>query len=272
MPSKLIKAVRVQPGSAPDLDQRDPGADLGLASGKSEGRALAAKATEQISALQERLWAEGQHSVLLVLQGMDASGKDGVTRHLLSGINPQGCEVTSFKSPTPVELAHDFLWRIHARTPRRGMIGVFNRSQYEDVVTTQVLGLIDADEAAERSKAVNAFEQRLVDQGTSVVKVFLHLSKEEQRERLQERIDTPEKNWKMELGDLETRKHWAQYQQLYEGAITATSTNDAPWHVVPADRKWVRDLVIGALLLDALERIDPQFPPPNPELQGLQVP
>jgi PPK2 family polyphosphate:nucleotide phosphotransferase len=270
--ASITQQVRVAPGSTARLSRRDPADLLGLPDGKRRGRVRAAKATEQIATLQQTLWAEHEQSLLVVLQGLDASGKDGASRHLLTGVNPQGTQVTSFKAPTDEELRHDFLWRIHAKTPGRGVIAVFNRSHYEDVVTTQALGLIDANEASRRTRAINEFEQHLVEQGTTIVKLFLHISKEEQRQRLQERIDRPEKQWKMELSDLETRNHWDQYHELYERTISATSTDHAPWHIVPADHKWVRDIVVGELVVRALNRMDPKTPPPNPELNGIVVP
>jgi len=267
----LPPQVLVRPGSTAKLARRDPADLLGIADAKRRGRARAERSTARIAELQEVLWAEGKHSLLIVLQGLDASGKDGATRQLLTGVNPQGTQVTSFKAPTSVELGHDFLWRIHQALPPRGTIGVFNRSHYEDVVTTQQLGLIDGREAERRCRAVNEFERHLTDQGTAILKVFLHLSKEEQRIRLQERIDDPRKHWKMDLLDLETRLHFDELNRLYDKAIAATSTDYAPWHVVPADRKWVRDVVIGELAVAALEGLRPQVPPANPAFDGLVV-
>lgn len=270
--ASITQQVRIAPGTTARLSRRDSADLLGLPDGKRRGRMRAAKATAQIAELQELLWGEGKQSLLVVVQGLDASGKDGVSRHLLAGVNPQGIQVTSFKEPSDAELAHDFLWRIHAKLPPRGSIGVFNRSHYEDIVTTQGLGLIDAKEASRRTRAVNEFEHHLVEQGTTVLKFFLHVSKDEQRQRLQERIDRPEKNWKMEFSDLETRAHWDQYQELYDRTISATSTDHAPWHVIPADHKWLRDVAIGEIVVRALTKMDPKLPPPNPELRGVVVP
>lgn len=269
--ASITPQVRVAPGSPAHLLRRDPADLLGVGDGKRRGRLRALRNTARIAELQELLWAEGRQSLLVVFQGVDASGKDGATRQLLTGVNPQGTQVTSFKAPSGEELRHDFLWRVHAKLPPRGMIGVFNRSHYEDVVTTQSLGLIDAKEAKRRDHAINAFERHLVEQGTTVLKVFLHLSKEEQRVRLQERIDLPEKHWKMDLRDLDTRARWDDLHVLYDRAIGATSTDHAPWHIVPADRKWVRDVAVGELVVNALERMNPALPPPNPELEGVVV-
>ena len=200
--------------------------------------------------LHDRLWAEARRSVVLVLQGMDASGKDGTIRRVLTGLNPQGCAVVNFKAPTTVDLAHDYLWRIHAATPARGILGVWNRSHYEDVVTARIIGAIDDDQCRRRFRHIREFERMLPDEGITMVKVFLHISKDEQRARLQARIDDPEKNWKFRRSDLDTRAQWDEYQERYEAAISATSTSWAPWYVVPADHKWVRDVAVATLLVD----------------------
>lgn len=263
--------VRVPPGSPAHLKRRDPSDTLGITGGKTLGRARAARAAKKVADLQPALWAEGKQSLLVVLQGIDASGKDGATRGILTGVNPQGTQVTSFKAPTPEELRHDFLWRISAKLPEHGVIGVFNRSHYEDVVTTQSLGLIDSKEARRRVHAINAWERHLVEQGTTIVKAFLHISKEEQRERLQARIDEPAKNWKMELSDLETRKRWDDIHRFYDQVIGETSTDHAPWHIIPSDRKWLRDVVLGEIVGSALDHMAPKTPPPNPELKGVIV-
>jgi PPK2 family polyphosphate:nucleotide phosphotransferase len=206
-----------------------------------------------------------------VLQGLDASGKDGVIRQVFTGVNPQGCLVVSFKAPTSTELAHDFLWRIHAALPERGQIGIFNRSHYEDIVTVRMLGLVRDKVWKRRPRDVNAFERTLVDEGTTIVKVFLNVSKEEQAQRLQERLDDPEKRWKFRKSDLETRKQFEQYVASYDEAITATSKQWAPWNVVPADRNWVKSLAVATLLVDALERMDPKLPDPEPGIEGLKI-
>ncbi len=202
---------------------------------------------------------------------MDACGKDGTVRRVLSGVNPQGCRVTSFKVPCGHESDHDYLWRVHAACPPRGEMGIFNRSHYEDVVTTYVLGLVDAATRRRRYRHLLDFERMLHDEGTSIVKVFLHVSKEEQRRRLQERLDDPEKRWKFRSEDLVTRTRWDEYQAAYEDAIDATTAEWAPWYVVPADHKWVRDLAISSLLVDALERMDPRVPQPSESLDGVVV-
>ncbi len=259
MLSKLV----VDPGSAPDLERRDPRDTLGLP-GKDEAKEQLAVLLEELSSLQERLYAEGERSVLLVLQGLDASGKDGTIRHVFTGVNPQGCHVTSFKAPAPVELAHDFLWRIHAECPSRGMIGIFNRSHYEDVVTVRVLGLAPEDVWRRRQKRIAEFERLLADEGTTVLKCFLHVSAEEQRERFAERLADPTKQWKYNPADEETNRLYGEFTIAYEETITATSSESAPWYVIPSDRNWVRNLAVASVLVEALRQLDPQFPAAAP--------
>jgi PPK2 family polyphosphate:nucleotide phosphotransferase len=265
----LIDKLRVEPGRAAALTDRDPRATFGL--DKKSGNAELAGLVERLNVLQQRLYAEGERSLLLILQGLDASGKDGVIRRVFTGVNPQACRVVSFRAPTTTELAHDFLWRIHASLPERGFIGIFNRSHYEDIVTVGILGLVPRKVWKRRPREVNAFERTLVDEGTTIVKVFLNVSKEEQAERLRERLVDPEKRWKFRKSDLETRERWDEYMAAYEEAITATSTRWGPWHVVPADRNWVKALAVATLLVDALERMDPQLPEPEPGLDDLEI-
>jgi PPK2 family polyphosphate:nucleotide phosphotransferase len=248
----------------------DPDDRLGLRD-KATTAPLSRAHVERLALLQNRLWGEHRRSVLLVLQGLDAAGKDGTIRHVFSGVNPQGCRVVSFIEPNQVELAHDFLWRVHHVCPRDGEIGIFNRSHYEDVVTTYVLGLITDKERRARMRMVRDFEHLLVSQGTTIVKVFLHISKDEQRERLQARIDDPEKRWKFNPSDLETRAHWDAYQKAYASAIEATSTDEAPWYVVPADHKWVRNYAVSSLIVEVLEAMKPKLPPVAPGVAGIVV-
>lgn len=266
----MIEHLKVVPGEPARLAERATREDLDLPD-KDTGKALRDVLGEQLGELQERLWAEDARSVLLVLQGMDTAGKDGTIRRVMSGVNPQGVRVEGFKAPSANELDRDYLWRLHRVVPRRGEIGIFNRSHYEDVVTTQVLGIIDEEHAARRVRHLVEWERMLVEEGTTVVKVFLHVSREENRERLQARLDNPDKHWKFSRGDLETRRLWDAYQARYDEAITATSSEHAPWWVVPADRKWVRDVAVGRLLVDTLEAMDPQVPPPEEGLDGLVV-
>jgi PPK2 family polyphosphate:nucleotide phosphotransferase len=259
--------LQVPSGKAPRLDRRDPGDRLGLTD-KASAREQRNAVLDELEDLHGRLWAEAKRSVLLVLQGVDTSGKDGVIRRVLTGVNPQGCSVTSFKAPTTLELEHDYLWRVHNACPARGRLGVFNRSHYEDVVAARVLGVIDDRRCRRRYRHLRDFEQMLTDEGTTLIKVFLHISREEQRQRLQARLDDPTKRWKFKVEDLEAREQWDAYQSCYEDAISATSTDAAPWWVVPGDRKWVRDVAVATLLLETFRRLDPQFPPPDPRSTG----
>ncbi|MDQ1435505.1 MAG: hypothetical protein QOF59_2321 [Actinomycetota bacterium] len=262
-------ACLVEPGSKADLAHRST--DDRLGTDKVRAQSELASLTERLCLLQQRLYAEHQRAVLFVLQGLDASGKDGTIRRVFTGLNPQGCDVTSFKAPAPNELAYDYLWRIHQNLPARGDIGVFNRSHYEDVVTARVIGAIDDHRRESRYREIVAFEQMLREEGTWIVKIFLNVGKDVQRARLQARLDNPEKRWKFQLSDLETRKRWDEYMHLYEAAITATSTKEAPWFVVPADHKWAAGLAATSILLYALEEIDPKLPPPAADLDGIVI-
>ncbi len=255
----MLDALIVRPGSTAGLEQRDPRATLGLPEKKDADEELEAL-LDELGSLQERLYAEGKRSVLVVLQGLDASGKDGTIRHVFSGVNPQGCRVTSFKAPTPVELAHDFLWRVHAECPARGMLGIFNRSHYEDVVTVGVLGLAPEEVWRRRPQRIVEFERLLADEGTTVLKCFLHVSAEEQQERFAERVSDPTKHWKYDPKDEETSRRFAEFTTAYEQALTETSTEHAPWYVIPADRNWVRNHAVATVLVEALRRLDPQYP------------
>jgi PPK2 family polyphosphate:nucleotide phosphotransferase len=250
---------------------RDPDSKLGKSQIKEQERELTVKLTDQIAVLQEMLYAQRKHKVLLVLQGMDTSGKDGTVRALFSQINPMGLRSVGFKAPTPAELDHDFLWRIHPHVPARGEIAIFNRSHYEDVLITVVQDLIDGPECKRRYGHIRDFERLLGETGTLVVKIFLHLSKEEQRKRLQERLDDPDKQWKFDPNDLVQRKKWDDYQRAYEKAIVATDCDSAPWYVVPADSKTHRNLLIASLLLEILKDLKLSYPEADPKLSKLKI-
>jgi PPK2 family polyphosphate:nucleotide phosphotransferase len=262
--------VTIQPGQVCDLSAIDPNADGGLDKEASK-QALAAERA-RIQTLQERLYAEHRRSLLVVFQAIDTGGKDGTIRAVLEGVNPQGCRVWSFKVPSAEEADHDFLWRYHARTPGRGMIGVFNRSHYEDVLVVRVKGLVPEETWRERYGLINDFERMLTLSGTAVLKFFLHISKDEQKERLEARIADPEKHWKFDPADLIERKAWNAYQAAFTDALTHCSTPHAPWHVVPANRKWFRNLVIARTIADTLEAMDPQFPEAAEGISGMTVP
>ncbi|AMJ66253.1 polyphosphate kinase 2 family protein [Hymenobacter sp. PAMC 26628] len=223
---------------------------------------------QRLAELQENLYAEHQRSLLLVFQAMDTGGKDGAIGNLLTGVNPAGVQVAAFKAPSPAELAHDFLWRVHLKAPSRGHIGVFNRSHYEDVLVTRVHGLIDKKTAHQRFDDINNFEQLLTRNGTQILKFFLHISKKEQAERLQARLDDPAKRWKYAPGDLKERARWDDYQDVYSDALAHCSTDDAPWFVVPADHKWTRDLAITEIVVATLENMDPQPPTADFDLKA----
>jgi len=216
-----------------------------------------------LAELQEVFYAGQQHALLIILQGMDTAGKDGTIRHIFSGINPQGCDVTAFKVPTPLEARHDFLWRAHAAVPARGMIGIFNRSHYEDVLSPVVHNVISHELARSRFGDINEFESSLADSGVVILKFFLHISHDEQTRRLQARIDDPKRHWKLSPADFAERKFWPQYQDAYNELLSATSRKHAPWFVIPANSKWQRDLAISQILLDALHRLKLKYPAPN---------
>ena len=227
---------------------------------------------EELADLQTMLYADGRHRLLIVLQAIDAGGKDGTIRAVFEGMNPQGVTVTSFKRPSTEELSHDYLWRIHQHTPRAGMIAIFNRSHYEDVLVVRVHRLVPEERWSKRYGHIKAFEQMLVDEGTTIVKLFLHISKDEQRERQQERIDDPTKRWKFSHDDLNERQHWDAYMEAFEDMVNKTSTKQAPWYVIPANRNWFRNLLITEILIDILKSFDLRYPPPPEGLDGLIVP
>jgi PPK2 family polyphosphate:nucleotide phosphotransferase len=267
---RVIGRLRVDPGSKAKIAHRDPADTLGFA-GRSASQKHLERVHERLSELHDRLYAEGRRSVLLVLQGLDASGKDGVIRSVFTGLNPQGCRVVSFKAPAANELAHDYLWRVHANLPARGEIGIFNRSHYEDVVAVRMLELAPEKVWRRRPEHIRAWERMLTDEGTTLVKVFLNVSKEEQRRRFQARIDDPAKRWKFRKDDLRVRERFDDYVAAWEDVVGKTSTDWAPWYVVPADHNWVKALAVAELLAAALEEIDPQPPGVEPGVEGLKI-
>jgi PPK2 family polyphosphate:nucleotide phosphotransferase len=218
--------------------------------------------TARLRDLQDRLWAEDRRSLLVILQAVDAGGKDGTIKHVFEGVNPQGTRVASFKEPTARELAHDFLWRVHAVTPASGEIAIFNRSHYEDVLVPRVHGLIDESGWRHRYRLINGFEELLAHGGTTVVKLFLHISRDEQGTRLEERATLPQKRWKLQASDFAERALWNDYQQAYADAIAATSTAGAPWYLIPANHKWYRNWAVTTVLIETLEHLDPRYPTP----------
>jgi PPK2 family polyphosphate:nucleotide phosphotransferase len=265
----LTKRFRVKPGGKVDLADFDPGSTPGFHH-KEAGERLQ-ELNGRLEVLQEALWAEHRHQVLVVLQGMDTSGKDGTIRHVFEGVNPLGVRVAAFKAPTEEELDHDFLWRVHARVPARGEMVIFNRSHYEDVLVARVQKLVPPEVWRQRYKQINDFERLLAGTGTTVLKFFLHISKDEQKERLQARLDDPRKQWKFRKGDLVDRALWDEYMAAYEEALSRTSQKHAPWYIVPADKKWYRNLVVATVLVKALEDLKIQIPEAEEDLKGIVI-
>ena len=243
----------------------------GFKGDKATTIAVMAQLNAQLVELQNVLYAEHKHKVLVVLQAMDTGGKDGCIRKVFSGINPQGVHIASFKVPTALELDHDYLWRVHQRVPGKGEMVVFNRSHYEDVLITRVHGWIDDRTAKRRFRQINDFEAMLVEEGTIVLKFFLHISKDEQKQRLQDRLDDESRTWKFNLGDLAEREKWNDYQSAYQDALNATSSQHAPWYIVPADRKWVRDVYVASVLVNALNQLGMQYPDPPAGLDKVVI-
>ena len=269
--AEIAQHFRIENPDKFRLRDHDPGSTGGLANDKDAFKQMLEADAKRLGKLQERLYAEGRWAVLLILQGMDASGKDSIIEHVLSQVNPQGCEVRSFKQPSTEELAHDFLWRTALRLPERGRIGIFNRSYYEEVLVVRVhpeyLGgqklpapLVTDNIWKERFEDIVAFERHLARSGTVVLKFFLHMSQREQRKQMLERLEEPDKHWKFNSGDLKERALWDKYMAAYDDAIRNTSRPEAPWYVVPADNKWFARLVVAGAVTDAIERLNPQFP------------
>ena len=266
-----ISRFRVEPRIRLDLGDHDPQSKADYEGGKNDGLAALPGLTAKLADFQRRLWGESTQSLLVVLQAMDTGGKDGTIRHVFKGVNPQGVHVRGFGAPTEWELDHDYLWRLHHQTPEDGAITIFNRSHYEDVLVVRVRKLVPEKTWSRRYEHIRNFEQMLFDEGTQVVKLFLNISKDEQRDRLQARLDEPDKNWKFNSGDLEDRVLWENYQTAYEVALSETSTENAPWYVIPANRKWYRNLAVSSVLIKTLENMNPQYPDPEEGLEGLRV-
>ena len=269
--SDIVDHLRVKPKDKAGIAKIATDSTKGAPGDKKITEAASAVLNEELSELQERLWAENTRSLLVVLQAIDAGGKDGTIRKVFGGVNPQGCRVTSFKAPSDDELAHDFLWRVHQNTPRKGEIGIFNRSHYEDVLVVRVHDLVPKKVWSKRYAIINDFEAALAASGTTIVKFFLHISKEEQAERFRKRLENPEKHWKFRRADLEEREHWDEYQEAFEDAISKTSTAVAPWYVIPADHKWYRDFAVLSVLVETLRDLDPQYPAPEEDLAGIVI-
>ncbi len=272
---KLVRRYRVEDGRKFRLKDHDPADTAGLVLDKDEARRMLEAGVESLAELQGKLYAEDRWAVLVIFQAMDAAGKDSTIRHVMSGVNPQGCEVFSFKAPSPEELDHDFLWRASQRLPERGRIGIFNRSHYEEVLIVRVHSEVLTGEKIpdalvtkriweERYEDINAFERHLARNGTAIVKFFLNVSKKEQKRRFLARIDDPEKSWKFNLADVQERALWNDYMDAYEEMIRATSTEWAPWYVVPADQKWFTRIVVAGAIVDALKKLGVEYPKMDP--------
>ena len=266
----MTQQFLVHPGKPMALADYDPGFTGGHTS-KAETKAELKRNGERLRDLQEVLWAENKHALLIVLQALDAGGKDGTIKHVMRGVNPQGCQVTSFKVPTDEELEHDYLWRVHKATPRRGDIGIFNRSHYEDVLVVRVHNLVPEAVWQQRYEQINEFEKMLADTGTTILKFFLHISKEEQKERFEDRLRRPDKNWKFNPDDLKTRAQWGDYMRAFEDVFAECNHPWAPWYIVPSNRKWYRNLVVSSVIVEAMEKMDMRYPPAPEGLEGIVI-
>jgi PPK2 family polyphosphate:nucleotide phosphotransferase len=270
MATNFSSEFAVKPGHKVRLDQYDPGETLGWKK-DHKMKASLEKALRRIDSLQYVLYAEHKRAVLIVLQGLDAAGKDGTIRHVMSGVNPQGCHVTSFKVPTPEEAAHDFLWRVHKAIPGFGDLGIFNRSHYEDVLVARVHNFVPQKVWSRRYEEINRFETILHENNVTTLKFCLHISKDEQKKRLLERVDDPNKQWKLSQADFNERLFWDSYQKAYEDALTKCTTPRAPWYIIPADKKWFRNLAVSHIIAETLEEMHPQFPEPSIDVKKLKI-
>ncbi len=263
------KLLRVEPGTKVDFARFDYQETFGWK--KDEAEPVLAANLERLTGLQERIYAEAKHAVLIVFQGIDAAGKDGTIRVIAGAFNPQGTPVSSFKVPTPKEAAHDFLWRVHTACPGRGEIGIFNRSHYEQVLVVRVHELEPEERWRRHYRQIRDWERILTEEGTTILKFFLAIDKDEQRQRFQDRVDDPTKRWKFAMGDLDERKLWDKYRAAFEDMLAETSTAYAPWYLVPADRNWLRNLAVSGIVADAIEELDPQYPEPEAGIEGLKI-
>jgi PPK2 family polyphosphate:nucleotide phosphotransferase len=267
-----MKIFRAKPGSKIKLTEVDPNGEPELAGDKEAGLLHLETIRADISRLQRMLFAERRHRLLVILQGLDGSGKDGTVRNVFSGIDPHGLRVISFKSPTPQELDRDYLWRVHHEVPTRGELVVFNRSHYEDIVAVKVKSLAPKSVWERRFDHVVNFERMLMDEGTTILKFFLHVSRDEQRKRLQARLENPDKHWKFHPDDIADSRRWPEFTEAYEEVIARTGTDEAPWFIIPANRKWYRNVAVATILRDTLAKLELKFPPPAWDLKGVVVP
>jgi PPK2 family polyphosphate:nucleotide phosphotransferase len=266
-----MEQYRVKPGSQVDLGQWDPNDRSASPGSKKKTRPVLQALNERLETLQELLYAEHKHKVLIVLQAMDTGGKDSTIRHVFEGVNPQGVKVASFKVPTQEQLDHDYLWRVHQHVPGKGEMVIFNRSHYEDILVVRVHDLVPPEVWHKRYAQINDFERMLAEEGTTILKFYLHIDQDEQKQRLQARLDKPHKHWKFNLGDLKERKLWPAYVQAYEAALSQTSTAWAPWYIVPANHKWYRNLVVATTIVEALEGLEMRYPDPEEDLDHVVI-
>jgi PPK2 family polyphosphate:nucleotide phosphotransferase len=269
MAADFSKKLMVEPGKKVKLSDYDADATLGWQKGRRAKESLE-KAVEKLDDLQYLMYAEHKRALLIVFQGLDAAGKDGTIRHVMSGINPQGCRVTSFKEPSAEEAAHDFLWRVQAAVPKIGDFGVFNRSHYEDVLVVRVHDLVPKEVWSERYDQINDFEDMLAANNVVILKFFLHISKDEQKKRFLERLDDPQKQWKISEADFNERKYWDDYQKAYEAVLTRCSTPPAPWFIIPANKKWFRNLAVSHIIVETLEGMKMKLPPPSMDVKKIK--
>jgi PPK2 family polyphosphate:nucleotide phosphotransferase len=262
---------KIDPGTKVDLDKYDPHDTSGFEGKDADEKKESDKLNEELRGLQEMFYAEHKSKVLVVLQGMDTAGKDGVIHRVFMGVNPQGVQVAHFGVPTQEELDHDFLWRIHQKVPGKGEIVIFNRSHYEGVLVERVHKLVAPEIWQRRYKDINAFERLLSEDGTVILKFYLHISKDEQKKRLQDRLDDPTKEWKFSINDLPERKFWDEYMKAYQDMLSQTSTEWAPWHLIPSDHKWYRDLVVSRIIVKTMEKMDMHYPKPEKDLSSVKI-
>jgi PPK2 family polyphosphate:nucleotide phosphotransferase len=262
---------RVKPGSTVKLSDYDPNDKSGWDGNKESALTAMEQLTLQLESLQDLLYSERKHRILIVLQGMDSSGKDGVISHVFEGVNPQGVKVASFKVPTPIELDHDYLWRIHQQIPGKGEIVIFNRSHYEDVLVVRVHGFVPKEQWMLRYQQINEFERLLVQEGATILKFYLSIDNKTQKERLQQRLDDPKKRWKFSTSDLPERQLWNEYMLAYEDVLNKTSTEWAPWYIVPSNHNWYRNLVVATILVDTLKKLNMQYPQPAEDLSQVKI-
>lgn len=266
-----MNKYRVKPGQKVDLDEYDPDDTSLSTDGKAAAKQTVAKLNKELEQLQELMYAEHKHKLLVVLQAMDTGGKDGLIRSVFEGVNPQGVDVATFKAPTADELDHDYLWRVHKQTPGKGQIVIFNRSHYEDVLVVRVHNIVSRDQVKKRYKHIAEFERLLAEEGTTILKFYLHISKDEQKRRLEARLEDTTKHWKFNVGDLKERTLWNDYMTAYKDALSNTSTPYAPWYVVPANKKWYRDLVVSTVIVDALKNLKMSYPKPESDLSKIAI-